>query len=116
MGLGVSELVGLSPKAPPLFSNDESSLVYLNTLSLLALFLVQRRIQDPVLAQWASDELKDKWVIAWNVNTALRNAIKKDENKEALGLIDFVTARTPLDDVKKLYRLVHPAKTGRKAR
>jgi hypothetical protein len=81
----------------------------INTLLLLATTFVQRRIQDPVMAQWASSELLDKWSRSRIIGTELRAAVENDKNKEALGLIDFVTVH-PLNDVRKLYRLMCPVR------
>lgn len=107
--LSECKLIGVPPKALPPFSKDENVMLNINTLLLLATTFVQRRIQDPVMAQWASSELLDKWSRSRIIGTELRAAVENDKNKEALGLIDLVTVH-PLDDVRKLYRLLCPAR------
>lgn len=103
-------LIGRPSKASSGFSIDENSLLYLNSLMLLATILVQRRVKDPMFAQWASDSLMEKWVVVNFVNTQLRAALIKSQNKEALELLDFVTARKPpLEDVIELYSVLQPA-------
>jgi hypothetical protein len=103
-------LVAPGRTPPPLFSKDETTLANFNTLLLFATVLIRRRIKDLTLAHWASTILMDKWVIHTNVNTELRAEAEKGKNQKMLGLIDFVTARSPLDDVKALFKLVHRKK------
>jgi len=108
-------LVGRPPEVKLGFTKQQRSLVNLNTLHLLARYLVQGRIQDPLMAQWASEVLMDKWSRIHIVDTDIRDAVEQKHNGEAIGQIDFVVDRKPLDDVKRLYSLLHRRKDGRRA-
>lgn len=108
--LSECELIGSPVKAPVRFNTDKTPILNINVLLLLANCLVGRAIQDPMMAQWASSELMDKWTRSRVADTDLRRAVEKSKNKEAIGLIDFISVH-PLDDVKKLYRLINHRKT-----
>jgi hypothetical protein len=112
--LSECDLIGVPPKTPADFFQDDRSIANVNSLLLLAIILVQRRIKDPMMAQWASLELMDKWTRLNVINTDLRPVVEKNENRRGVDLIDFVTGNTPLDDIRKLYHLLRSGKPERR--
>jgi len=107
-------LVGASPKIPAVFSKDETALLKSNTHILLLYSPSRIGSREPDLAQWASSMVWRHWTICNIVDTDLRAAVETGSKKVALGLIDFVTVHSPLDDMKTLHRLVHRAKARKR--
>ena len=101
-------LVGSPPRPSPHFDHDEVRLMRFNSFLLLSSGLARLGPKEPGLAQWATNILIQNWAVKAIVDSDLRDAVKRGDAKAALGLIDFVTGDSPIDDMQHLHRLVTP--------
>ena len=106
-------LVGPPLDPPPRFSKDELRMIQHNAHLLLASSLSRFASREPALAHWASLMWLTDLTRQVLIQKDLREAVEAMDKKRALELIDFVTNHSPIDDWRKLYRLIQMNKESK---
>jgi len=111
--LAECSLVGLPRSKAPRFA--DTRLLLFNTYQLLSTIPFRLGTREPGLATLVSHLLMRELVVKMNLKD-LRTLVENGKQEEAIGIIDWLTAPSPLDNPKALNQLLMPATRSRKKR